>query len=1017
MPYVTPASKPQVQNKDNSSTLIRPASPTEFEDDEEELEVPHGDIGVGSGVETEETSPVAEGDDPGQGQEDEDDARVEDDVSSEDDANSEYDGELELEQEQEDSEMDDDLLFGGPLSQSGLTKPSEAQPGSRKDETTSKEMAEQNAMSEEDRAAYTKAIEEAENDDELGCQLKALLRHKKETGLLKLNTDWTIQLDDILCLYFLEDRTNGAWFTITIIMTLLQLEARHVQDVHVECNLDIFILLADSDEWMEGQIEIARNCGELEYGWPFADMTEARPYIITVLNTGAHWVTVEVQLGGNGEPTTIYTYNSVHTGDGKGRTRRITAVLLPKLLYLASLRPGSPLAGFDPDQCVIEREECPQQAGSWDCGAFSIYFAVRRLYNQGVVPSGPLETWAHRSDFGNWLRRACATALYNNWRQAGNGTLLKDLFADPFAGPEELPDEVTAHLAAFARQAAARDVEAATATDEAAARAAEAAAEARELDAVAAEAMGLSTGSGPASGTFEHSTPWHPVVRFEIGESNHAVRTVIIVMRWSAYAHWWFQQRKADPTVTEDDFASELRLRVQYWLDVYLEATGHDAGHLRCIVYGGTRILTRFIPSIAMEDSRHRFVDDQQDNIEKENDAKDVTLQCPICEWSVKRTNMDVGLKVFMDPYWRHLTKHMPPPTIEREGELLTATCVWPGCGKQSKSKAKNRLLAFHPAAEHGKEWLEGYDKELSFACNCSDQDCERIYTDEAKLKKHLKSTVSCPHCDRKFEIAQNRNTHLKRIHWNQTPAPGWVQCNAETFDHTLMQKTWIELPEIFRHRLAASSNLSCVWGCRSKGLKTSIAVQKHYDAKHQHGIWPRQTTPEIHRCSVQFPTQAELERHSKCHVERTPEDKTAYDSEWSKQKDINRAKEWSRNIATDLKHYARESASKPVLLSVGLDGFTCNTTLLPAWLQEVDVDFTLAIATDTIPADTLNVQDFSKIDRSYLALYESDVLLSSLLDRSTAPTRYTDLFTLWDLQQDIKDAQSRIRASRNHAH
>lgn len=297
-------------------------------------------------------------------------------------------------------------------------------------------------LSDEDREAIQDALSNAPDSDTLASQVRALLqvaqdgetREGTAPGQFGFNISKERKLyrDDILSLYYVQGRSTAAWFTDAVINTLLDLEATQVDDVHVERDLGHFLEIDYVEHLLDSDITAAENGREPIMGWPLVDLKSDCYRIQAAINPSwSHWVTVEVETGTEPGKTSsaLRYYNSSSAAAGRGPTFRAATETLPKLLYLASLRPGSPLAGFDPHQLDVEEVICPQQVGDYDCGPFSLYFFTRRLYRQplAVMPSNT----TIRNDFGKWLRRGCVTVLYENYRKGSAQTTLRELFEDP----------------------------------------------------------------------------------------------------------------------------------------------------------------------------------------------------------------------------------------------------------------------------------------------------------------------------------------------------------------------------------------------------------------------------------------------------------------------------------------------------------------------------------------------------------------------------------------------------------
>lgn len=291
-------------------------------------------------------------------------------------------------------------------------------------------------LSLEDQNTIWEAISNAPGSDKFAHQVASLFRvildgeqrENKEPGQFGFNIskERVVSRQDILSLYYHEGLPNAAWYTDTIINTVLDLEANTFQDVHVERNLGHF-LLEDYANLLDSEIANAQRGHEPFMGWPFADFSAQHSRILATINpSGNHWVTVEVVLNANEcrSPELLY-YNSLSEAKGRGPTFKAATDTLPKLLYLASFRHGSPLAGFNPHTLEVKEVECPQQVGCWDCGPFSLHFFYRRLHNYTI--SGQSLAEAQRCKFGQQLRKTCANLLYKAYYKTVQPALSREI--------------------------------------------------------------------------------------------------------------------------------------------------------------------------------------------------------------------------------------------------------------------------------------------------------------------------------------------------------------------------------------------------------------------------------------------------------------------------------------------------------------------------------------------------------------------------------------------------------------
>lgn len=117
--------------------------------------------------------------------------------------------------------------------------------------------------------------------------------------------------------------------------------------------------------------------------------------------------------------------------------------------------------------------------------------------------------------------------------------------------------------------------------------------------------------------------------------------------------------------------------------------------------------------------------------------------------------------------------------------------------------------------------------------------------------------------------------------------------------------------------------------------------------------------------------------------------------------------------VTTDLERLCR-TVEKPVLLSIRLDGFTCNADLMNIWLRNRSQNF---IFVATLEDDTaMDVSQFIKVDNSYIGTWDSKILLDHMKNPVQQPARYDALLEFWVGQQGSQDAWSRYIRARNSA-
>jgi hypothetical protein len=821
-------------------------------------------------------------------------------------------------------------------------------------------------------------LEASMNGDEFASHVHGLLRNviagetlrEKPVGGygLQISNNQGLFRDDLCSLYCVEGGEAAAWYTDAVINTLLDIEAALVPDVYIERNL-FFWLESGIVDNLDDYIENAKLGREPAVGWPFIDLTADHSRILFVMNpSGAHWVTVEIlHRQADNAPEKLIYYNSMSTGQEKDPTYRAATEIVPKLLYLASLRPGSLLAGCDPHRLEVEEARCPQQVGDWDCGPFSLYFLTCRLYDQAIAGSEIPLTQAQRCAFGGWLRKGCAAVLYNKFHLLDKGVSLKEAFANPgdvLAAPRPPPG------------------------------------------------IGDFGGSAP---------PSFAMVRLELNKKEDSVATMIIVLRWSSTCHFWtkyYYQRKAvNEAIDIDVFKKHVTEIARHCLAVYCQSTRRSEADTHVIVFAGTHIPTRLMPhcdNMSLETIRDTAAPADYepgiDDLDEEESRGHITVACPLCndKWVCECSTEGLG-KAFVSLCNHVGGQHMPDArAVEstasvRAGKVAKQEfgCTWEGCEfTSSASGAHNakRSVRRHAGRKHLKALLDAKGKQMVYTCDCSDPACRQQWTDLSKLKAHLNSietnTIRCLHCPATFSRPKNARAHQLTLHW-KVPAPdGWYMCDEDIRDN-IAETTWKLLNHTIKLRLLQSSNYQCPWNevCSSTFTNTR-ALEQHCKTEHADELLPFTLSAEDRRCGELVQSQQDLDRHkSRVHGRDGRKVKDGRWDHWHGPRTI----EWTQMITRELTIMC-QGPSRPVLLSNGMDGFTCNTELLSKWLQQVNLDFTLDIVADGVLRASL----------------ESHILLQSLLDRAGAPEEYATVLDFWDRQQAAKDEHSAVLRPRN---
>ena len=724
-----------------------------------------------------------------------------------------------------------------------------------------------------------------------------------------------------------------------------------------------------------------------ETGWPFIDLKAHHSRILASLNpSGGHWVAVEISIPPQEDsPMELIYYNSMSHMTEEDPSIVAVTQTLPRLLYLASLRPGSPLAGFNPHTLIVEEALCPQQAGSWDCGPFSVYFLVKRLHNALIRRAGT--SYFQRCDMGRWLRRGCAKVLHMN--HVGDASIsLKEMFAEP--EPEPLEDDGD--------------------TDE------------------------ETHPSGKVDPRLLVGTDNRPMIRFEIGAVSNSLRTIIIIIRWSGIAWFWktycLRVQAAGGKLDVGRFRTVVESLARERLAIYLEACGDGTAieDLHIIVYAGTDIHTWSVPcSIKFDEAVGPFeeavepfeesVEPFQEAVEPFEEAVekaaeppsangDQSLKCPIGSCKKKWLKED---RRTLNEMLKHLQTHMPSPiqSIDSEGKIIYR-CPIESCKFKSSSANAMKRTTIHIGRIHSKHWLE---EQLTKGLCIVPRNLEELL--------EAGSDLQCPYCECSYTGTHadfNLNQHMRKSHFREDNLPGWFTC--EHVHEGDLGASWDELPRFVRERLVLSKSVCAHRTAAGEECPGGTANKRHYASHHGGSPWPFHVDEEIGICRARFSSPEGLQKHERM-SHKTLVGKTRVGKNTSvpqaprKRTGGSRAMPWTMAITADL-HAAcqQQSETQPVLLSAGLDGFTSHTGRLLTWLQQVDLTFTFAIVTNSIP--TLDAQYFIQARSAYVSSYDSHSLRAALLVCSQAPAKYATLFAYWNRLQAMKDAQAALSKHRN---
>jgi hypothetical protein len=833
----------------------------------------------------------------------------------------------------------------------------------------------------------------------------AHVNHLPETEFyFNIVPDMRLSLDDVLSLWHMRGQENAAWFTDRLMHSLLDVDAMSVANVFVDYHLDHFLMDEYSDNLLGADINAAKQGREPTLGWPLVDMRKEHTRILATVNpTKSHWVTVEVTLT---KPPKLLLYNSLRSASGKGPTIRRITKTLPQLLYLASLRPGSPLAGFDPHGLELEDVECPQQAGSFDCGPFSLWSALRRLYEQPVWRNLPNKAETYR--FGNWLRHESARIVLDRIC-GGSNYSFKSLFDKDDELTEELRKKAEAEEAH--RLAEARTAELHRLNEQA--QIAQYLADNNLVEhsitggpalpdvADSANEPGIEADEG------ENADPEYTgIYRQEHGRRNDAHSTIIVVIRFSSAPRWW--KESAEDGAFEAAIMDIQQQRIQS----YVAAAGLPATEQHIIVHAAKYVLTRHMPLIGVPRISQKELPEGADRF---------SASCPFCEWTATSEKLHDIIRSAKCHYVTHRPEFSCATLAAQSqpnGTGYSYRCKVDGCNHRTKSKSKRKAVLYassrdHWATEHSSAWLEEEGKSWQFRCNCEDctLDGDRVWENIADFRKHGRVSIDCPVCSKKFTTTQKLGLHMSTNHWDDNVPRDWHRCHLP-----LPGEPWSTMRSDIRTRLIRFSGKSCVWAMNgadccetSKAFPTDAQLEQHYDQVHADETWAHSSGNEI-LCGYMTTEPDKLQRHVNTKHAVNSDIGTGYNKAY-RLLEMNRAQVFTEAITKDL-HSSSQAATPPVLLSIGLDGFTCNTRLMQSWLKEIDIDFEFAIWTSKTPG--MNEQHFTRVDEAYIGRYDSRELLRCLEDRSQAPEAYKDLVKFWAEKQQIKDGQSRLHAPRN---
>ncbi|KAJ4368129.1 hypothetical protein N0V83_006484 [Neocucurbitaria cava] len=877
-----------------------------------------------------------------------------------------------------------------PMATSGL----QGQSGGQSDNQTGLgmlELAETTRLAENERSSVTRAVLAAAPTDSLALHLqplvKKILDKSNESGKPERNTSLSLYrtgkqvfLDDVLSLYYLDNEEMAAWFTSTIVTALLDIEARHAHhDTLVDRDFGLYMEREYLMERLDKDIELAETGNVPEYSWPLGDLNNAHSRVLACVNpTSNHWVTVEIVLQ---DPPRIRYFNSMPNASPRAPKD------LSKVLYLASLNPESPLPKFNAEEVAVELVDCPQQASCGvDCGPFSIFFLAQRIHDRSVSAYGMSVQDHDRHHFGQYLRYWCAYAVWNYHIDAAYDTPLSDLF-DGYEPPASVASSRPNPSPPGTRQPRQGPVVAASNTNGA--------------DDLSVDTRG--TGNDEPFKATE-------MLRLVLDEQSDHVKTIVIIVRWSSRPLWLDQMTLLGKS-SRSAVIQRIRNIAQARFVRYIESTGDTRTEADVVILAAMRVQTIYFPCgirVSKANQNEGSIRDSHTNEDEENQTVEVTMRCPCCIHKVtmiKDDNKGTITRRY-DTIKRHVGIHMntefPVATRQETNGLWHADCPWPNCdwdaSKETERMVK-KMFKEHLGGKHAEEWLENNTKDIAASCNCGLSGCRQTYQlprQWSDFQKHTKS-ISGAFLSRK------------------------VQCAWDVYTSDITTKTWSEFLEVLRDRLLRTTDLKCSWALANQedcdrtafaSFASEAELLQHYDADHSGHIWPLPVGKETRCLKKMSPYQ--LARHETyCHVLRVVSETRP--GRIDNVQGQRQAYGFTNLVTAELRKAAsgQTEALQPVLLSVGIDGFTCNTALMREWLQvEEDLNFTFAMTTEALV--TLDPRHLQGGVDCYTGLYNAQEMREALIDRGQASSKFLDLFRVWDAQQQAKDAQSEYLVIRN---
>jgi hypothetical protein len=491
---------------------------------------------------------------------------------------------------------------------------------------------------------------------------------------------------------------------------------------------------------------------------------------------------------------------------------------------------------------------------------------------------------------------------------------------------------------------------------------------------------------------------------------------LVIVIRWSSVPQWLTLLSKLKK-LTEDSFRHEVLKIAKKWLEVYLRSTNRPRSDLHVIVVTGTGVRTRYMPFLASAGSHLPMNLTEADDVgANTSHGNSLSFRCSLCDynWESKERVQSAFTPSKLQAPLGHIGSHAMDwmgtgkMTKDSDGKW-SATCTGDDCdgvpGQSLKRKADAiAKLHRHGTAKHASDWINSLPSDPGFeiSCRCGAPNCETTYSilDSTSLQDHLSDNILvCPYCDtptpRIADHAAIGKSSKLAVHWDQwnQPVPsGWHQCTKDVFSSDIEKKPWAMLKTVLQRRLAMTTSLNCAWNAaesnscdHTQPFDDEAALKDHYDDEHAYHHWPLPAGQEK-KCLSIFGSLHSLELHTRrWHL---PDNFEEPGGKFEKNK-MKRAYRLTQAITNALLLNSSraqftqdgvEFRDDPVLLSVGIDGFTCNTTLLAEWLAfEKDLDFTFIIGTDSIL--TLDAEHFEKDDDGhYTGTYTTHGLRRALV-------------------------------------